>query len=107
MPRFVVVFGLCRMLSDKLRQTYPLPNPKTQSENRGSKKVASEPSIQGHVYLETRSSESVQIDVAAGSVGFLANNPDYLRTEYLYAHNFSLFHHSIFIRYHGKGIPRV
>ena len=45
--------------------------------------VASEPSIEGHVQLETRSSESIQIDVAAGSVGFLANDPDYLGTEYL------------------------
>jgi hypothetical protein len=44
--------------------------------------VASDPSVEGHIYLETRSSESVEIDKAAGSVGFLANKNDYLRTEY-------------------------
>jgi hypothetical protein len=97
MPRFVVMSGLSHILSDQLCQTYPLPNSKTQSENKGSKKGASEPSIQGHVYLETRSSKSVQVDRAAGTVGFLANDRDYLHTEYLYAHQFSLHHYSIFI----------
>lgn len=46
-------------------------------------------SIEGHVYLETRSSCSVKVDGAVGSVGFLANRSNYLHTEYLYTGNFS------------------
>jgi hypothetical protein len=47
--------------------------------------MVDEPSIEGHIDLETRSSESIEIDGAAGSTGFLANDRNYLYTEYLYA----------------------
>ncbi|KAF8224324.1 hypothetical protein L208DRAFT_491211 [Tricholoma matsutake] len=60
---------------------YPLPNSKDQS---GHKAMIFEPSsIEGHVYLETRSSRSVEIDGAVGCMGFLAKKCNYLHTEHL------------------------
>ncbi|KAF8227238.1 hypothetical protein L208DRAFT_1379885 [Tricholoma matsutake] len=50
-------------------------------DQSGPKVTIFEPSsIEGHVYLETRSSCSVKVD---GAVGFLANRSNYLHTEYL------------------------
>ena len=56
--------------------------------------MAYDPSIEGHIDLETRSSWSIEVDHAAGSIGFLAKDKDYLHTEHLYAHILSLLGHS-------------
>jgi hypothetical protein len=45
--------------------------------------MAYDPSIESHIELETRSSESIEIDGVAGSIGFLANDREYLRIENL------------------------
>jgi len=46
--------------------------------------MACEPSIDGHIDLEIHSGDSINVDNALGSVGFLARGTDYLETEHLY-----------------------
>jgi len=46
--------------------------------------MARDPSIEGHVELEIKSNGVLKIDKVLGSVGFLAQDKDYLQTEHLY-----------------------
>ena len=66
-----------------IAQFYPLPNARDQSYNPVGRNVASDPSIEGHIDLETRSSRSIEVDHAAGSIEFVAKDRDYLCTEHL------------------------
>ena len=47
-------------------------------------KMVRGPSIDGHIDLEIQSGDSINVDNALGSVGFLAHVKGYLQTEHLY-----------------------
>jgi len=66
-------------------QLYP-PNTKVQTDNhtRTNSRWWYDPSIEGHIDLQIRTSGAIYIDNTLGSIGFLANSMDYLRTEHLY-----------------------
>lgn len=57
-------------------QFYPIPNEKEVSEN-------CKPEIEANIRLKMRGSPSVEIDSAAGSLGFITDNRSYLRFEEL------------------------
>lgn len=53
-------------------------------DNHARAKMASEPSIDGHVDLQIQRGRPIVVDNILGSVGFLAQSTGYLETEYLY-----------------------
>lgn len=66
-------------ISSQVLQFYPIPNAKELSDSDKTTWRAAKPKIEANIVrLKLQHSDSVQIDSASGSLGFLANDRSYL-----------------------------